>query len=77
MAIIEVPTASRRSLVLVTKVLQQLANGQEFAGKEAYMKPMNPFIQNNIPRLSEFFTRLVVRYILIPVMILMAFRMLI
>lgn len=46
----------RRTLVLVGKILQNLANGVEF--KEEYLLDMNSFIQKNEKRLNGFFTKL-------------------
>eukprot|EP00300_Choanocystis_sp_HF-7_P028567 c34302_g1_i1.p1 GENE.c34302_g1_i1~~c34302_g1_i1.p1 ORF type:complete len:588 (-),score=-33.45 c34302_g1_i1:12-1775(-) len=37
----------RRPLILIAKVLQNLANNVEFGDKETYMKPMNEFITVN------------------------------
>jgi len=48
----------RRTLILISKVIQNLANELEFGDKEAYMMPMNVFIQQNIPRMKEFLTNL-------------------
>eukprot|EP01101_Sappina_pedata_P003113 TRINITY_DN13331_c0_g1_i1.p1 TRINITY_DN13331_c0_g1~~TRINITY_DN13331_c0_g1_i1.p1 ORF type:complete len:155 (-),score=32.31 TRINITY_DN13331_c0_g1_i1:110-511(-) len=46
----------RRTLVMITKLLQNLANGVEFDGsKEAYMKGMNSFITSNIAEVNRFF----------------------
>ncbi|ELR24042.1 GTPase-activator protein for Ras family GTPase [Acanthamoeba castellanii str. Neff] len=38
---------AKRALVLVSKVLQQLANGLSFGMKETYMIPFNPFLAEN------------------------------
>ena len=57
----EVPDASRRGLILISKVLQNLSNGVEFGQKEEYMLPLNPFITENIPMMHRFFDRLAVR----------------
>ena len=38
------PPAARRNLVLITKLLQNLANNVSFGKKEAYMVPMNSFV---------------------------------
>ena len=45
---------SRRSLVLVTKVLQNLANRVLFV-KEPFMECMNPFIEENMPLIRSYF----------------------
>ncbi|KAI3653038.1 hypothetical protein MP228_002463 [Amoeboaphelidium protococcarum] len=44
----------RRSLVLISKVLQNLANGVRFGSKEAYMTPANSFLVDNEPQLYKF-----------------------
>ena len=46
---------SRRSLVLVAKALQNLANGVMFGNKEAFMTDVNNFIQENQERIVAFF----------------------
>jgi len=50
--------AARRSLVLITKVLQNLANELQFGSKESYMLKVNDFISTNIPKLSNFYKNL-------------------
>jgi len=45
---------SRRSLILVSKVLQNLANDVEFGEKENYMIQMNPFISSNQATMWKF-----------------------
>jgi len=50
--------AARRSLILITKVLQNLANEIEFGKKESYMVKMNDFINSNIPKLDSFYKKL-------------------
>lgn len=46
---------ARRSCVLITKVLQTLANGLQFANKEPYLLGMNTFITQNTARVQQFF----------------------
>jgi len=56
----EPPSASsRRLLILITKVLQNLSNDVEFGSKEPYMTKMNDFIQSNRNKLIAFYDRLV------------------
>eukprot|EP00026_Physarum_polycephalum_P001752 Phypoly_transcript_01754.p1 GENE.Phypoly_transcript_01754~~Phypoly_transcript_01754.p1 ORF type:complete len:1009 (+),score=124.58 Phypoly_transcript_01754:82-3108(+) len=56
---VEAPSpAAGRALLLITKVLQALANGQEFGGKEAFMKPVNPFVLENFQKLETFYDQL-------------------
>lgn len=51
----------RRLLILVSKVLQNLANGVDFGNKEPYMQDMNSFIHDNVAHVHKFFDTLVVR----------------
>ncbi|EFA79425.1 Ras GTPase activation domain-containing protein [Heterostelium album PN500] len=44
----------RRALILVSKTLQNVANGIQFGTKESYMKEMNPFLERNFDRCKEF-----------------------
>lgn len=52
---------TQRKLILVSKILQNLANGILFGKKEEFMKKMNEFIENNEGRLNTFFDAIVVR----------------
>jgi len=52
---IENPEA-RRTLLLVGKILQNLANGVEF--KEPYLQDMNAFLSRNAQRVHNFFQKL-------------------
>jgi len=55
----EPPSAdSRRLLILITKVLQNLSNDVEFGSKEPYMTKMNDFIQSNRLKLITFYEKL-------------------
>ncbi|ELR15903.1 PH domain containing protein [Acanthamoeba castellanii str. Neff] len=47
--------ANRRPLILVSKVLQSIANGVQFGKKEPYMIPMNELMQVNIAKVHNFF----------------------
>jgi hypothetical protein len=51
-------SAARRSLVLIAKVLQSLANEVVFGNKEVYMVKMNDFLISNIPKLAEFYEKI-------------------
>ena len=51
---------TRRALVLVSKMLQNLANRVSFTEKEAYMAVVEGFIDNNTARLCEFLDGLAV-----------------
>jgi neurofibromin 1 len=50
----------RRPLILISTILQNIANGIEFTSKENYMQDLNPLIQQNIKPTQEFFDKLVV-----------------
>ncbi|KAK9764020.1 RasGAP protein, variant 2 [Basidiobolus ranarum] len=47
----------RRTLTLVAKMLQNLANKASYA-KEAYMMSLNPFVESNKARINRFFDSL-------------------
>lgn len=53
-----VEAKTRRALILVSKCLQNLANGIEFGVKEPYLVPMNVFISNNDATVKSFFDSL-------------------
>lgn len=44
----------KRGLVLVTKILQNLANNLLFGAKETFMNSMNEFLSREMPRNNEF-----------------------
>lgn len=44
----------RRGLLLIAKVIQNLANNVLFGTKEPYMFPLNPFLVQNIHLVMEF-----------------------
>jgi len=52
------PPSAARSLVMVAKCLQNLANLVEFGGKEPYMEVVNPFILKNKERMVVFLDQL-------------------
>lgn len=56
----EVPVNARRPLVLISKVLQNVANGQDF--KEDFMLPLNLMIQNNQSNIKAYFDSLSSNY---------------
>ena len=60
---LEIPEKARRPLVLISKVIQNLGNGVEFGSKENFMLPLNPFIQEYLPRIESFFDTLAVSFI--------------
>lgn len=47
----------RRTLTLIAKMLQNLANKPSYA-KEAYMITLNPFVENNKARINQFLNNL-------------------
>lgn len=47
-----------RSLIMVAKCLQNLANLVEFGGKEPYMEVVNPFILKNKERMVYYLDQL-------------------
>jgi len=47
----------RRTLTLIAKMLQNLANKPSYA-KEAYMYPTNPFVEQNKTRINQFLNEL-------------------
>ncbi|KAI8359070.1 Rho GTPase activation protein [Choanephora cucurbitarum] len=49
--------APRRTLTLIAKMLQNLANRPSYA-KEAYMLPTNPFVERNKQRINRFLNEL-------------------
>jgi len=51
-------TKARRSLILVSKILQNLANQVEFGSKEDYMCIMNSFITGNMVAMTTFVDQL-------------------
>lgn len=44
----------RRGLLLIAKIIQNLANNVLFGAKEPYMFPLNPFLVQNIQLVTEF-----------------------
>jgi Ras GTPase-activating protein 1 len=54
-----------RSLIMVAKCLQNLANLVEFGGKEPYMEVVNPFILKNKERMVVFLDQLSVIVLII------------
>jgi hypothetical protein len=50
---------ARRNLILITKVLQAVANGVPFDSKEDCMVPLNSFVQRSIPAIREYLRALV------------------
>ena len=44
----------RRGLLLIAKIIQNLANNVLFGTKEPYMFPLNPFLVQNIQLVTEF-----------------------
>eukprot|EP01103_Thecamoeba_quadrilineata_P000018 TRINITY_DN10010_c0_g1_i1.p1 TRINITY_DN10010_c0_g1~~TRINITY_DN10010_c0_g1_i1.p1 ORF type:complete len:470 (+),score=90.50 TRINITY_DN10010_c0_g1_i1:123-1532(+) len=55
---VSISLSARRSLILVSKLLQSLTNGVPFGDKEAYMIPLNNFIFEHMPSVTQFFEAL-------------------
>ncbi len=53
-------SSTRRRLVLIAKMLQNLANEAYFETKEEYMRGLNVFIENNLSKMHSFFDAIVV-----------------
>ena len=62
--------AATRSLVMIAKCLQNLANLVEFGVKESYMEVVNPFILKNKERMVVFLDHLSVSKIRFWVLVL-------
>jgi hypothetical protein len=55
-------TTSQRTLMLITKLLNNLMNNVEFGEKESYMTSLNPFISpDNLLLVQQFMQELVVQ----------------
>eukprot|EP01104_Vermistella_antarctica_P011392 TRINITY_DN3174_c0_g1_i2.p1 TRINITY_DN3174_c0_g1~~TRINITY_DN3174_c0_g1_i2.p1 ORF type:complete len:1492 (-),score=397.22 TRINITY_DN3174_c0_g1_i2:2283-6758(-) len=50
--------SQRRALILVSKIIQNLANYISSAGKEAHMRPVEPYLEENIPVIRAFHKKL-------------------
>jgi hypothetical protein len=64
---------SRRKLILVSKVLQNIANGLEFGEKEEFMKLTNEFIISKMGVVENFIEELSVRVLKFPLSLLSIF----
>ena len=54
----------RRGLLLIAKVIQNLANNVLFGAKEPYMYPLNDFLTQNIYKVTTFLREISVSMIL-------------
>jgi neurofibromin 1 len=52
----------RRALLLITKVIQNLANNVVFGNKEPHMKVLNSFLSENIRQVTKFLSDVAVSY---------------
>jgi len=52
----------RRALLLITKVIQNLANNMVFGNKEPHMKVLNSFLSENIRQVTKFLSDVAVSY---------------
>ncbi|KAI1178220.1 hypothetical protein F4777DRAFT_586841 [Nemania sp. FL0916] len=59
----------RRGLLLIAKIIQQLANNAPFGTKEQYMYPLDEFMYTNIVRVLQFQRELSVRSVPIPLVL--------
>lgn len=50
----------RRALLMITKVIQNLANNVVFGNKEPFMKVLNPFLSENIRQVTKFLSDIAV-----------------
>ena len=57
----EVKPKARRTLLLVSKLVQNLANGTRFGTKESFLVAANPWLDTWSPRLNGFIEDLTVR----------------
>lgn len=55
------PKEMRRGLLLIAKVIQNLANNVLFGAKEPYMYPLNDFLAGNIYKVTTFLREISVR----------------
>ncbi|KAJ3425313.1 inhibitory regulator protein ira1-related [Anaeramoeba flamelloides] len=53
-----IPVEVRRALILITKSLQNLANGVMFGQKEEFMIPLNKFIEGNLEKFNHLVIKL-------------------
>ena len=60
--ILEPPSKElRRTLVLVTKVLQNMSQGVKFGDKEAFMTQFNTLLDENKNKMDRFYQLLIVK----------------
>jgi neurofibromin 1 len=52
----------RRALLLITKVIQNLANNVVFGNKEPHMKVLNSFLSENIRQVTKFLSDVAVSH---------------
>ena len=50
----QLDTIDRRRLILMTKIIQNLANGVIFGAKEQFMLPLNKILESAIPKRNTF-----------------------
>jgi hypothetical protein len=58
---VEVTPLQRRNLILISKILQSIANGVLFGEKEGYMKITNQYISSTLPTIDNFLEVISVR----------------
>jgi hypothetical protein len=57
----------KRALLLITKVIQNLANNVLFGAKEPFMIVLNDFLNDNIVKVTTFLEEISVSIIIIPI----------
>lgn len=57
-----VPPQMRRRLILIAKVIQNLASGVRFGTKEQYLQDMNAFLDQGTPAVHLFYDRMTVSH---------------
>jgi len=51
--------STRRNLILIAKVLQNLSNGKDFNNSELFMTPMNEFLHDKRNAIQNYFAKLI------------------
>ncbi len=67
---------THRTLILIAKVLQNLANKNDFSGKEEFMEVMNGFIERNVGKVQELHPSPLINSILRSIFVICALYML-
>eukprot|EP00761_Pharyngomonas_kirbyi_P014047 gb/GECH01014077.1/.p1 GENE.gb/GECH01014077.1/~~gb/GECH01014077.1/.p1 ORF type:complete len:911 (+),score=189.08 gb/GECH01014077.1/:1-2733(+) len=54
----QITETQRKNLTMICKVIQNLSNNIFFGSKESYMAPLNPLLEENMSKISEYFDEL-------------------